>query len=1092
MPKTPKTQKEDEFIVAIMTLLKRIDIFHHKTGDEAYMVCLRILVNPCHGVNETCTLRAKIRRLAPVSIAVFIENGQTHKYTEFGRQVSFYIHQHELVDLLQLYKFDKADEHFKRNEIALGNVHYEKLKSEYIQRQHKEITHSGRHRIEVLLESYAFYEAEEWFLEHCDYISETWYNNRKKHYEKKQFNEISNTLRNQILSLLTNFNFNAAELLFQKNTDHIGQQWFYSNKSKFESDQKRLAQVNFLAEQKVQRTRAEEDRKRHEKKQLLSEIKECFEVDFLNSDKFYEENYSNVISFDEYESEKTHFVQSWVRVNTNTGLDAEQSKSIATYGKHIQVIARAGSGKTTTLVNRAIFLQKHCLVPSNQIILLAFNRKAAEEIKERLEKYFEENIPHVMTFHALAYAIIHPEESLLYDDPASNSLTKSRSLQSVIDDYLRNPEFKDDIRTLMINHFRADWERVVEGGYNRDKSEFIEYRRSLPNVSLRGEYLKSYGEKLIADFLFEHDVPYKYERNYWWKGVNYRPDFTVFLTAESGLIVEYFGMRGDPDYDELTEEKRKYWKSIDSWKLLEIAPKEISVGRDKFFPIFKKLLEDNGVNCIPLTEEEIWNRIKDRAIDRFTVTTVGFIQRCRKLSLTPSKLSNIIDSRNDLSSVEKQFLKIAQHLYSAYLERLSAIGEEDFDGLMQRAAKSIQGGQTIFERKSSKGDLKNIRYMFIDEYQDFSDLFLKLIEATRAQNDKIEFFCVGDDWQAINGFAGSDLQFYDNFHQYFSPSCQLYISTNYRSSKAIVAIGNSLMYGLGKPADANKSDTGTILLGSLDEFKPTNRENERHSGDEITPAVLRLVSKLLGTDKSVVLLSRKNTLPWYVNYSAIKSHKKNGLDAFCDLIRSYFPEELRARISTSTAHKYKGLQNDAVIVLDAVLRSYPLIHPDWIFTRVLGDDIEKIISEERRLFYVALTRAVDTLIILTEDQSQSPFLQDIISRSSLNQIDWNKLPPVKDENSRLTIRVENLNKYNNNGGTYAIKDQLNASGYRWESNNKVWQKSFLEEEFSIENLKKSIWSSIANDICVHIVDDHGSIIEKFAIQSGEWITTKQN
>ncbi len=858
-----------------------------------------------------------------------------------------------------------------------------------------------------------------------------------------------------------------------------------------EEEAKKRAKEKLLAEKRAKQARIEKERKRQEKEMALASLTKYFESDFLKADSFYEEQYSEIISREEYEAEKTRFVQLWAKKNTKTGLDEEQSAAIATYGRHIQVIARAGSGKTTTLVNRAIFLQRHCQVPPNQIILLAFNRKAAEEIKERLEKHFGDGIPHVMTFHALAYAIVHPEESLLYDDPASNSLAKSRSLQSVIDDYLRNPRFKDKIRTLMLDHFRADWERIISGGYDRDKSEFIEYRRSLPNVSLRGEYLKSYGEKLIADFLFEHDIPYKYERNYWWDGINYRPDFTVFLTADSGIVVEYFGLIGDPDYDEQTENKRDFWKRIKSWNLIEITPRDVSVGREHFFSFFNKLLDEHGISCTPLTEEEIWNRIKDRAIDRFTAATIGFIQRCRKLSLTPAQLNNLIQTRNDLSQVEEQFLEIAQHLYGAYLERLNATGEEDFDGLMQRAAKSIREGQTNFERKSGKGDLRDIRYVFIDEYQDFSDLFLKLVDAIRTQNDRIEFFCVGDDWQAINGFAGSDLQFYENFQRYFSPSCELYISTNYRSLKTIVDVGNTLMNGLGKPAKSYKPDNGTILLGNLDEFTPSNREKERHNGDEITPAVLRLVSKYLATDRNVVLLSRKNTLPWYVNYDAVQSRKKNGLDGFCDLIRSYFPEELRDLISTSTAHKYKGLQNDAVIVLDAVNRSYPLIHPDWIFTRVLGDDIEKIISEERRLFYVALTRAVDTLIVLTEEQSISPFLQDIINKLSLDRLDWNKFPPVKDRNSRLTVQVGNLNKYNN-GATYAIKDQLKASGYRWDSRNKVWQKSFLEEGFSIDNLKESIWSPIANEICVHIVDDHESLVEEYAIHSGQWSSLRQN
>lgn len=723
-------------------------------------------------------------------------------------------------------------------------------------------------------------------------------------------------------------------------------------------------------------------------------------------------------------------------------------------------------------------------------MLLAFNRKAAEEIEERLEKYLGDSIPHVLTFHALAYAIVHPEEALLYDDPANNFQAKSLSIQHVIDDFLRDPQYKDEIRALMLEHFRADWEKIVKGGHDLGKSEFIEYRRSLPNQSLSGEYLKSYGEKLIADFLFEHDIPYHYERNYWWKGINYRPDFTVFRSSESGLIIEYFGLRGDSDYDELTEEKRKYWRENRSWKLVEINPDHVSAGRDRFFIEFKRILKKNAVDCSPLSEDEIWFRIKDRAIDRFTSATASFIQRCRKLSLTPKQLTELIDSRSDLTSIELQFSKIAQYIYGAYLERLSVTGEEDFDGLIQRAARMIQKGQSIFERKSGKGDLSQIRYMFIDEYQDFSDLFFKLVSAIRSQNNQIELFCVGDDWQAINGFAGSDLQFYKNFQRYFSPSRELYISTNYRSSQSIVALGNALMKGFGRPAEPHKPDSGTILVGNLENFIPISREREWHGGDAITPAVLRLVSKLLSTDKDVVLLTRTNTLPWYVNYDAIRASKKNGLNTYGELIRSYFPVEIRDRISTSTAHKYKGLQNDAVIIVDALFRRYPLIHPDWIFTRVLGDDIEKIISEERRLFYVALTRAVDTLIILTEENNISPFLQDVLKRQELQDIAWENFPPIKDENSRLTVRVGNFNRHNNSA-TFAIKDQLKASGYRWDSRNKVWQKSFLEEGFSVDSLQKSIWSPLASETIVRIVDEHESLVGQYVIKSGQW-TPLQN
>ncbi len=877
-----------------------------------------------------------------------------------------------------------------------------------------------------------------------------------------------------IESLLKLYRFKEADKLFKDNRNDIDINWYMALRSVYEKNAKR------------------KDLEKRTKGRALAAIEECLNANFLGSDDIYKMKYANIISRDEYEHVKVNFVKSWLKENGLPRLDDEQVVAISTYGRNIQVVARAGSGKTTTLVSRAIFLQKHCRIPHNNIMLLAFNRKAAKEIKERLEKYFGDNTPHVMTFHALAYAIIHPEESLLYDDPASNSQAQSRSLQSIIDDYLRDPRFKGKIRELMLDHFRTDWERIIVGGYDKEKDELIEYRRSLPNVSLRGEYVKSYGEKLIADFLFEHDLRYGYEQNHWWDGINYRPDFTVFLTDHSGIVVEYFGLIGDPDYDEQIENKRDFWKRRASWDLIEITPRDVSVGRERFFSFFKELLDEYGVGCTPLTEEEIWNRIKDRAIDRFTEVTKGFIQRCRKLSLTPDQLNNLIQkARNDLLRVEKRFLEIARHLYGGYLERLGATGEEDFDGLMQRAAKSIQEGQTIFERKSGKGDLRDIRYVFIDEYQDFSDLFLKLVDAIRTQNDRIEFFCVGDDWQAINGFAGSDLQFYQNFQRYFSPSYELYISTNYRSSKSIVALGNALMDGFGKPAEVYRTDNGTALLGNLENFTPSNRENERHAGDKLTPAVLRIVSDLVAADKNVVLLSRNNTLPWRVNYGANQSRKRNGIDAYCDLVRSYFPEELRGRITTSTAHKYKGLQNDAVIVLDALLRRYPLIHPDWIFKRVLGDDIEKIISEERRLFYVALTRAVDTLIVLTEGQSISPFLRDIVKKMSFDRLDWNKVPPVKDRNGRLTVRVGNLNRYNR-GGTYAIKDQLKADGYGWDSRNKVWQKSFLQKGFSIDNLKESIWSRMASEIYVHIVDDDELVVEEYAIHSGQWISVRQN
>ena len=130
----------------------------------------------------------------------------------------------------------------------------------------------------------------------------------------------------------------------------------------------------------------------------------------------------------------------------------------------------------------------------------------------------------------------------------------------------------DEIRPLMMAHFRSDWGRIASGGYNRSPEEMLRFRRLLPRETLDGKYVKSSGEKVIANFLFEHGIKYRYERNFWWNGVNYRPDFTIFTGDDCGLVIEYFGLEGDLDYDAMSEEKRNYWRDKPDWKLLRIFP----------------------------------------------------------------------------------------------------------------------------------------------------------------------------------------------------------------------------------------------------------------------------------------------------------------------------------------------------------------------------------------------------------------------------------------------------------------------------------------------------------------------------------------
>ena len=922
----------------------------------------------------------------------------------------------------------------------------------------------------------------------------------------------------------------------------------------------RLGRLRIQSEKqaKVEREHAEalkrqkeevERRKREELKKLIVEKRDAFleqirnqlRCDFLSADVIFHSSPMEEVSQAEYDEEKISFVKSWIVESMpsdkhgNKRLpDDQQTSAIAAVNGHVQLIARAGSGKTTTLVNRTLFLLKHCGVAPSQMLLLAFNRKAVLEIRRRLLGLLSDGaeasvveevnrrrleavkknrnalediesstidliaaernvaLPYIMTFHALARSIANFEGTILFDEPESDVQGLSRVFQNVIDDHLQLPEFHHRIRLLMLAHFREDWDRIVDGGFDQTKDELLKFRRSLPRESLGGDYVKSYGEKVIADFLFEHDIAYKYERNHWWSGINYRPDFTIFMSEkrghENGLIIEYFGLAGDAGYDEMSVAKQKYWAAKKDWSLVEFTPIDITGnGVEAFRLQLQARLEKLGVKCVRLSENEIWHRIRERAVDRFTKSIVGFIGRCRKLSWSPDELYAHIDTHVAQSPVEAMFLPLAHHLYTAYLNQLSATVEDDFDGLMQRASKNINSGQTAFLRKSGNGDLNALRYICIDEYQDFSDLFFQLLSAIRKQNPGVELFCVGDDWQAINGFAGSDLQFFQDFKEYFGESRKLHISINFRSSRAIVDIGNALMHGLGQPSVANKKSVGKVLLSDLNQFEPTLLEKQRHPGDSLTPAVLRVANQALVDGVDVVLLCRRNGLPYFVNYGQSSGAEGRGIDRFLRHVRSFFPGDMRERITISTAHKYKGLEKSVVIVLDAVKRSYPLIHPDWVFARIFGDSPAKITQEERRLFYVALTRAIDTLVVFTEGHAKSPFLDDIERHVNLMKLDWAVFPAVTSmSGNRLVVRVKSQPNALFAIGTFSVKDQLKACRYNWHSINEVWEKSFPVSNFNFDLVRNEVWATATCRVEIAVVDDCESELASYGLDLGAW------
>ncbi|MBK8324894.1 MAG: UvrD-helicase domain-containing protein [Betaproteobacteria bacterium] len=186
------------------------------------------------------------------------------------------------------------------------------------------------------------------------------------------------------------------------------------------------------------------------RRDALTHVRTLFATNFLGADRLFNQASPEHLTFKEYEEEKIRFVQRWMEENLpSQGTkprplpDEEQALAIATVGCHVQLSARAGSGKTETVANRAVFLQRHCDIAPAEMLLLAFNRDAAREMAERLKsKLCGASLPHVMTFHALAYALVPGAKTLLVNAADGSDQSLNEEFQQVLLDAMQHPQFE--------------------------------------------------------------------------------------------------------------------------------------------------------------------------------------------------------------------------------------------------------------------------------------------------------------------------------------------------------------------------------------------------------------------------------------------------------------------------------------------------------------------------------------------------------------------------------------------------------------------------------------------------------------------------
>ena len=725
--------------------------------------------------------------------------------------------------------------------------------------------------------------------------------------------------------------------------------------------------------------------------------------DFLQADSIYKNN--SFIDKTSYCNLKAKYTKEYFDKVHKIKINDEQAYAISEPTQNLIVTVRAGSGKTRTIACKTIMAIEKENIKPDEILLLSFNCNASEEMRKRICEDFKYNNfdkKTARTFHSLAWDVIQPTQKLIYDDGEKE--VRQKLTEFIYNIYSSKKVFTDEFKNDLYDFLRwsPDKYDYIESKYWVFRDDYEKYTalRSKKQITLNREKVKSNGEKWIADFLFEHDINYRYEDILACEGIDrknkrtvkerklYHPDFTIWdKETERQYIIEHWGIdENDPDRKvpkKWIKSWEKYYEEM-QWKrevflfksmqkdmvLIETSVADMRNGRKCFEDILKTRLEKAGLKCKKLSIDEILAKIDDNYVDSMAKKFANFILFAQKSEVSSDeidkKLANNIFNGNRRCEL---FVKMANTIYKRYKIELVAQNKIDFDNVLVKTTNKIidSKGNCKISFSDKTQEIKNIKMILIDEYQDFSKLFFDIIKAIQQFNPEVKIFCVGDDWQAINSFAGSDLYFFKEFKNLFKNSDSANLTHNYRSAKSVVYAGNSLMAGFGVPSKFISKVEGKIELRYIDDvdIRPYIEKGFVGIHSRYFIECMNIISK--DPKKSYFIMHRESTI---ANYSELKNFE-SAFSAWCK------KKNLRVNFMVDTIHKFKGMEADVVIILEATNNEFPLLHPDSEFNLVFGKTAQMQLDEERRLFYVALTRAKTDIYILTERSNISDYILKI-------------------------------------------------------------------------------------------------------------------
>lgn len=651
-------------------------------------------------------------------------------------------------------------------------------------------------------------------------------------------------------------------------------------------------------------------------------------------------------------------------------LTQEQMDSCICMDGAVQIVAAAGSGKTSTMVARIGYALVEKLYQPEQILVLAFNRSVAEElrsrIKERLSGIGGAEHVKVKTFNAFGLEVIGKSVSRkpkLADwvEPGRDV----RAITKIVEDLGQaDPQFRLDWDMFRVVFGRdlSAWDAGPEPDLERPSNKSI--------LTANGDFVKSDEERMICDFLFFSGVEYNYERSYEHDTVTaehsqYHPDF---FYPRIGLYHEHFALDANgnaPAHFTGDYVAGVHWKRqlhADNQTLLfETTSHNIRNGSG--FLKLKEELERLGVQ---------FNFDPDRATkgqgpiptEQLASTIRAFQQHVKSNGLSHQDLHNAVaNAERDHRDRLKRFVSLFERISDEWQHRLKITECVDFDDMLLMAIEHIESGRF----KSP--------YMMIlaDEFQDVSQAKLRLLKALKQNAVSANVCVVGDDWQGINRFAGADISVMTNFENSFRHSTQLSLSKTFRCPQDLCDASSDFIQK--NPIQIRK-DVTTINSYAKKPLHAFAAETAESALDQLEKDLRSLHGFARDgkldmpdlTKVSVMLLGR---------YHRDKPTKLGQW-------QSEFRDHLDLRFET--AHASKGLEADYVMLLNVTkgLLGFPSqIVDDPVLQLAMPQPDEFPFAEERRLFYVALTRARRQTRIYSLRNRPSDFLLELAKEGHL-------------------------------------------------------------------------------------------------------------